>query len=152
LFQIRKRFEDFTEQALNIKFNGNVIQRVEHVRIIGLMVDELLFFKCHIDEINRRITPFINGLRRARKFITEKTAMSLYYAHVQSHLIYMSTIWSGIAQGLMKSLEELQRKALRIVLGKSCFAGKDALYNIKLLPVSVICDMNCCLQVFKIRL
>jgi hypothetical protein len=150
LFQGRKRFEDFTEQALNIKFNGNVIERVEHVRILGLIVDELLSFKCHTDEIKRKITPFIYALRRARKFITEKTAISLYYAHVQSHLIYMSTIWSSISQGLMKSLEVLQRKALRVVLGKSWFAGKDVLYNIKLLPVSVICDVNCCLQVFKI--
>jgi len=150
LFQGRKKFEDFTEQALNIKFNGSVIERVESVKILGLIIDELLSYKSHTDEIKKRITPFIYALRRARKFITEQTAMNLYYAHVQSHLIYMSTIWSGISQGLMKSLEVLQRKALRIVLRKSWFAGKDVLYNIKLLPVSVICDTNCCLQVFKI--
>ena len=150
LFQGRKRFENFTELAMNINFNGTVIERAENVKILGLIIDESLSFKNHIEAIKKRITPFMYALRRARKFVTEKTAINLYYAHVQSHLIYMNTIWSALSLGLMKSLEVLQRKALRIVLRKSWFAGKDILYSIKLLPVSVICETNCCLQVFKI--
>lgn len=151
LFQGKKRFENFTELALNINFNGRIIERSESLKILGLTIDETMSFKDHVDELKKKITPFIYALRRARKFITDKTATELYYAHVQSHFVYMSTIWSGLSLGLMKSLEILQRKALRIVLKKNWFAGKDVLYNIKLLPVSVICETNSCLQVFKIN-
>jgi hypothetical protein len=150
LFQGRRVFENFTETAMNIQFNGNVIERVESVKILGLVVDETLSFRNHIDEIKKKIIPFIYALRRARKFISVNTAKSLYYAYIQSHFVYMSTIWSGISVGLMKSLEVIQRKALRIVLKKSWFAGKQALYSVELLPVSALCRATCCLQVFKI--
>ena len=150
LFNGRKRFESFTEEALNIRFNSAIIERSEKLKLLGLVIDEELSFKPHVDQIKNKIVPFIFALRRARKFITEKTAKDLYFAHVQSHLTYMNSIWSGITSGLMESLEIIQRKALRVVLKKSWFAGKELLYNIRILPVSVICQTNSCLQVFKI--
>ena len=149
LFHGRKRFENFTERAMNIRFNQSIIERSESVKILGLTIDEELSFKEHVDQIKKKITPFIYALRRSRKYITEKTAKDLYYAHVQSHLVYMNTIWSGSAIGLINSLEILQRKALRIVLNKSWFAGDNILYSQRLLPVSVMCQTNCSLMVFK---
>jgi hypothetical protein len=100
--------------------------------------------------IKKRIVPFTYALRRARKIITNKTATDLYYAYVQSHFVYMSAVWAGLSGGLMKSLEVLQRKALRIVNKKGWFAGKEVLYSIRFLPVSVMCQVNSCLLIFKI--
>jgi len=76
--------------------------------------------------------------------------VSLYYAYIQSHFTYMSSVWSAVNHSTMLSLETLQRKSLRIVLKKSWFCSRDELYNIKFLPISVICKSNTCLQISKI--
>jgi hypothetical protein len=55
LFHNKRRQENFYELALNIKFNGIVIERVEHTRLLGLEVDETLSFSYHIYELQKKI-------------------------------------------------------------------------------------------------
>ena len=62
----------------------------------------------------------------------------------------MNFIWAPLTQNLMHSIEVTQRKALRIVLKKSWYCSKSELYNIKILPVSALCNVSTCLQMFKI--
>ena len=47
-------------------------------------------------------------------------------------------------------IEVAQRKSLRIILNKDWFCSRRELYNIDLLPVSTLSDVNLCLNVFKI--
>ena len=113
LFQGRRRFENFTERNLNVTFNGMIVERCEKVKILGLTIDEQLTFKYHVDSIKNKIISFIFALRRARRFMTEVTAINLYYAHVQFRFVYMSTVWSGLTLGLMVS-----RKSFNFLLLK----------------------------------
>lgn len=150
LFHNKMRFESFTEHALNIKFCNILIERVEHIKILGIDIDETLSFKWHLQTIHNRIISFAYALKRIRYLLSDKTLLCLYYAHIQSHLHYMNFIWTPITQYLMNSIEVAQRKALKIILKKSWCCSRNELYNIKILPVSVLCDVNSCLQVFKV--
>lgn len=151
LFHGRKKFEHFTEAALNINFNNLSIERVEFIKLLGLIIDEGLSFRNQVESVENKIIPFTYALRRIRKLITDKLALDLYYAHVQSHLIYMAPLWACIPQYLMASIECIQRKALRVVLNKPWYCSSSELYNEKLLPVSVMCKVNSVLLVAKIK-
>ena len=150
LFHNRMRFESFTEQALNIKFKDILIERVEVVQILGIKIDETLSFKWHIQAIQNKIISFMYALKRISYLLSNETLIMLYYAHIQCHLNYMNFIWAPLTQNLMHSIEVTQRKALRIVLKKSWYCSKSELYNIKILPVSALCNVSTCLQMFKI--
>ena len=89
LFHNRKFQEYCTINSLNLNFNGIRLERVENMRLLGLELDERLTFSKHVSHLHQKIIPFIYALRRIRKFISEKTAIILYFAYVQSRLMYV---------------------------------------------------------------
>jgi hypothetical protein len=151
LFSGRKKFESFTERSLNIQFNNVTIERVESVKIIGLYVDELLNFSTHIEQLKRKINPFVAKLAKIRRFISESTALKLYYANVYSHLIFMNAIWSVAPAYLSDTLGVIQRRALRIVFRKDNRCHNYELFNEKILPFNSICEFHKNLVMFKIK-
>jgi hypothetical protein len=150
LFHNRKKFEHFTNNALNVQFGGKTLERVENIKLLGLIIDETLSFKDHIQSVKNQIISFSYAIKRVKHFFSDKLSLALYYAHVQSRLMYMNSIWCSAPNYCMNSLEIAQRKSLRILLNKSWFCSKSELYTIRILPVSTLCDVSICIQVFKI--
>lgn len=150
LFHNRRRNEFFTEQSLELTLNGIEIERVEHLRLLGLEIDETLNFFYHIKDIKSKIVPFTFALRRIRHLITEKTALLMYYGYIQSRIMYMSPVWSAAPKYLMESLEIAQRKSLRVVFKKNWDCSRTELYSRQLLPVSLLCNLSSNLLMFKI--
>lgn len=151
LFCGRKKFETFTEKSLRIRFNNVEIERVDNVKIVGLYVDELLNFSTHIEQVKRKINPFVAKLAKIRRFISEKTALNLYHANVYSHLIFMNSIWSVAPKYLTDTLGTIQRRALRIVFRKSKRCHNIELFSEKILPFDSICQFHENLVFFKIK-
>lgn len=151
LFSGRKRFEDFTDRALNITFNDQLVSRVESLKILGLHIDELLNFSVQTEQIKRKIIPFIAKLAKIRRFISVQTALKLYYAHIYSHLVFMNAIWCVAPDYLTESLGVIQRRALRIVHRKDRRCHNKELFSEKLLPFNYVCDFHQNLLLFKIK-
>jgi ribonucleases P/MRP protein subunit RPP40 len=53
-FHGRKRFESFTNLALNVKLNNQIIERVETATYLGLRIDEQLNFRDHLNHIKKK--------------------------------------------------------------------------------------------------
>ena len=138
LFHNKKRQEYFYEQALTIRFNGTELERVENLRLLGIILDESLQFSEHIYSIQNKIIPFTFALKRIRNLISQKTALLMYHAYVQSRLMYMNVIWATAPKYMIDSLEITQRKALRITLNKPWHASRKELYSTNTLPVSLL--------------
>lgn len=149
LFHNRKNHENFTIQSLNISFNGHTLERVESMRVLGLEVDERLLYNVHINHLLHKLAPFIYALKRIRKYLTDKTAISMYFAYVESRIAYMSAIWSAAPKYLLDSIDILQRKALRIVFDKDSRCNNKELYSEKILPASKAGEMHTLLLLFK---
>lgn len=150
LFHNKRRQEDFYELALNINFNGMIIQRVEHTKLLGLQIDETLSFAQHIYELQNKIVSFMFALKRIRAFINEKTARTLYFAYIQSRLNYMNTIWIAAPAYSLDSLEIIQRKSLRIVFRKNWYCSGSELYSLQILPVTSMCQYSAAILTFKL--
>ena len=58
MFHNKRRHENFYELALNIRFNGRLIERVEHTKLLGLEIDETLSFTFHIYQLQKKIISF----------------------------------------------------------------------------------------------
>jgi hypothetical protein len=151
IFSGKKKFESFTEPSLDVKFGNEVVERVESVKIVGLNVDETLNFHVQIEQIKNKIIPFVAKLGKIRRFISEKTALKLYFAHVYSNLLFMNSIWSTAPKYLTESIAVIQRRALRIVFRKDRRCHNVELYSEKVLPFSAICEYHQNLILFKIK-
>jgi hypothetical protein len=151
IFSSRKKFEFFTEPSLNVKFGNEIIERVESVKIVGLHVDESLNFSVQLDQVKKKIIPFVAKLGKIRRFISEKTALKLYFAHVYSNLLFMNSIWSIAPKYLTESLAVIQRRALRTVYMKERRCHNEELFSEKVLPFSAVCEFHQNLILFKIK-
>jgi hypothetical protein len=146
-----KRSVESLNLPLNISFNNTIIERVTHLRFLGLVIDEVLKFSFHINSIHARLTSFVFALKRIRRYISLDTAKALYYAFVQSRLSFMNVIWCCAPGYLIESLELLQRKSLRIIFEKDYCCSRLELYSNKFLSVSNLAQYSSLLLVFKMH-
>ena len=58
LFHNKKNHENFTIQTLNINFNGQIIERVQSLRVLGLELDERLSFNNHVNFLHKKNCSF----------------------------------------------------------------------------------------------
>lgn len=151
MFHNRKKFEPFTVSSLNIKFDNVVLERVESIKILGLVIDERLNFNKHVEQINNNCIPFIFAFRRLRPFITERTALEMYYAYIHSRLAYMISLWATAPKYTVESVEILQRKALRIVYRKDRTCRSNELYSEKILPMSKFSEFHTVVLILKMN-
>lgn len=150
-FQGRARLEFFTQRSLNIMLGSEKLERVDSYKYLGLIIDECLTFKPHIDHIKKKIIPMIFAIRRIRCTISEKMAYQLYYAYVNSHLIFMNPLWSVANEALLNQLFVLQKKCLRFIQLKDRLSSSSNLFSEKILPLPVINDYNLLILAFKIK-
>ena len=54
-------------------------------------------------------------MRTAKNILTETALKSVYYALFHSNMIYCLPIWASASSSLLKPIETLQKKAIRIV-------------------------------------
>jgi hypothetical protein len=128
----------------------NKIERVESFKYLGLVIDEQLSFEQHIKHIKAKIIPITFAIRRIRPFISQKTALQLYFAHIYSHLIYMNIFWSNANATLINTLAVVQRRCLRFVYKRYSYSPSSELFSENILPLVQLNTYNLLLTAFKI--
>ena len=62
--------------------------------------------------------------RIVERFLDEKVKERCYFALVRPHLEYAASVWDPVQKDLIRELNEIQRKAARII--KNCYGRTDS--------------------------
>lgn len=103
--------------VFNYTLRGVEIERVDHIKDLGVILDTQLTFKRHVSYIvdkASRILGFI--FRIAKDFSDVHCLKSLYCSLVRSTLEYCSVIWNPHYQNGLDRIESVQRRFLRFAL------------------------------------
>ena len=106
-------------EETNVEINGKSISRVHKAKSLGLLIDEHLTWKHHVDEVVKKISKAIGALKRVRPFISVKTALEIYHALIQPHFDYCSSVWDECNVTLCDKLQKLQNRAARVITKSS---------------------------------
>ena len=136
----------FNEKATdrnNINFQisvqGNDIKRVSKFKLLGVIVDERLTWKDHINYISSKISQGLYGMRRVKHYVSRETLTKIYYAFVHSHLSFGNAIWGNTFDKYLNQLVVLQKKAVRIIHNAPYNAHTHPLFSLsKILPLKKI--------------
>ena len=101
---------------LSICIAGSPVSRVGFCKFLGLVVDEHLSFKLHINHLINKISSNIGIISRIRRYINTKTAITLYYSLIYPHLNYCNLIWASNYSTILHPLLILQKRFLRVAL------------------------------------
>lgn len=109
-----------------LELNGYKIDYVDEFKFLGITIDTSLSWKAHIDLTCKRVLSAIGILSRTKNMFPKHVLLKIYQTLICCHLNYGIILWG---QHNTK-IENLQRRALRLVLHKKYNSGHtEALYS-----------------------
>ena len=138
-----KRFQNL---HLNISANNIPIEKVNSIKFLGVEIDSLLNWNCHINVIQRKISRSLGIMYQVKNKINVDSKLTLYNTLIFPHLMYCCSVWGITYVTRLQCLIVLQKKALRIIANTSYNAHSSFLfYNfrcLKLLDLVKFCVNN----------
>ena len=104
---------------LVIEINNTRLERVNKLKYLGVLLDNTLSWKDHIEYIGNKILSRLGVLRRARKVLPKPTCLMLYNTIVLPLFDYCSPVWDSCGAGSKDYLDKLNRRAACIIEGRS---------------------------------
>ena len=101
--------------------NRKAIAQKDHVKYLGVLMDQHLAWKQQISNISKKISRGIGILAKLRGSMDQKLLINIYYCLVFSHLCYGVEAWGSACETNLKRLIVLQNKAVRILTGNQYF-------------------------------
>jgi hypothetical protein len=104
-------------------------------KLVGVHFDENLSFDTHVRHICTKLSKSLFYLNRAKNFVDKQSLKILYYSLVHSNLLYCIGTTSAMNQTNLKKIKNLQKKAVRIIVGEKYNANNAPIFFAhKILP------------------
>ena len=116
-------------ENFNIVLNGETIDCRSSEKYLGLILDNNLSFKPHIDYVCCKISKALGIIYRSRDFLPKSVLVSLYYSLVYPYLNYCIIAWGNTFDSHLQPLRVLQKKIIRIILFKSFGSPSSPLFH-----------------------
>ena len=101
-----------------LKISDTVIKREQSLKFLGVIVDENLSWRNHIDLLENKIAKNVGVLFKASKLLNFSCLKNIYFALIHSYINYANIVWaSSCRTGLAKILLK-QKQAVRIIFQK----------------------------------
>ena len=99
----------------NFMFKGVKICQSPTTKYLGLYIDDKLSWASHINYVRNSLVKFIGIFYHLRNFLPESTAIQIYYSFIYSKIKYAIEIYGTAKASLLKPLQVLQNKLLKLL-------------------------------------
>ena len=111
---------------------GHQLEVVDHEKDLGVIIDCELTFDLHIAEKVNKANMVLGIIRNSFLHLDKESFMCLYKAMVRPHLEYANQVWAPRYQRQIDALENVQRRATRLIPGLKHLSYEDRLKYLKL--------------------
>ena len=105
------------------------IDKVDHTKFLGVVIDQNLSFQNHIQYIKGKISRGIGILYKCRLLFNQNTKISLYNAFIYPYFNYCISIWGNTFDCFLKPLIILQKRAVRLIVGAKRYDHTDPIFD-----------------------
>ena len=89
---------------LQLKINGEIIDKVESTKFLGLHIDDKLNWKQHIDYVQNKLSKTASIMYRMRYILNENTLRTLYTSLYLPYINYCSEVWGNTYKTYMNKI------------------------------------------------
>ena len=104
-----------SQSNISLNFDSRQVNSEDEVEILGVIYDKTLSYKSHIEKVARTASGKLAMLRRISWLLDQQGRETLYKAQVRSLLEYSPLTWGGAAAKHLALLDQVQRRARRII-------------------------------------
>ena len=135
----RKQLPDL----INLKFGKKSIKRVKYVKFLGVLVDEHLSWKFHINELCKKLSRTTGIFYKVRHYVPLQTLICLYNSLFSSFLNYGIIVWGLTHDSYLNQLFLLQKKILRCIKFQPLTAPSAPLFHsLKIIKLQDMLHLN----------
>ena len=98
-----------------IKVANTEIKKCIFYKYLGVLLDETLSWKPHIDYICRKISRMCGIFSKLRYATNFPLLIQVYHALVASHLQYCNLVWGNASETILSPLKKMQNRIIRII-------------------------------------
>ena len=131
---MRKKPTTWSELATRLCLNGQTLDRVKAVKLVGVWVDTWLVWDRNTSESSKKAYARVSMLTKL-KYAGVKTEdlVHIYILYIRSVLEYCSVLWHSTLTGdQSQAIERVQKTCLKIILGTDYTSYSMALENCSL--------------------
>ena len=103
------------ENRIVLTLAGKKIFESKKVKYLGIILDDRLTWRIHINELCKKLGRTVGMLFKLRHQCNKRILRSLYFSLFESHLSYGLPVWGSANQTLRQKLSLLQKKAIRAI-------------------------------------
>ena len=103
------------QQHFNVILDDTVLDRVKCTKFLGVLIDENLTWKCHIDCVSKTLSRNIGIMNKLKYFIPGRILYSLYCTFILPYVNYGILIWGNTCKVYLDKLIKLQKWAIRTI-------------------------------------
>ena len=101
-----------TREDLNVLLDNTALERV---KFLGVLIDECLTWKNHIDCISKTISRNIGVMNKLKHYIPYRILHTLYCTLILPYLSYGILVWGNTCKSYLDKLINLQKLAIRTI-------------------------------------
>ena len=103
----------------SILIRNRVINRVRSAKFLGVILDENLNFKTHVDAIRSKVSKSSGVLYRLSYFMPRHVLRNIYISLVYPYLCYCIEVWGGSCKTECGKLSTIQNKCFRSIYSQN---------------------------------
>ena len=112
-----------------MKINNVVLPRVAATKFLGIILDDKLSWKPHIQSVKSKLSSVLSIMYKASKLINTAGMYTLYCSLFHPYLSYCNEIWGNTYTSNVKCLFTLQKKSIRQICIADILAHTNEMFK-----------------------
>ena len=136
---------------IQIKINNDItLHALDTVKLLGVTIDNKLSFKTHVANLCQKATQSIRSFNRIRRYLNVDQCLLLLNSYILSAFSYAPILWMFGSKSSSKAINDIHKRALRIVYGTSNGTLHDLLKTNNLVRIHELHLRQLLCEIFKI--
>ena len=94
---------------LNVILDSTALEKVKHTTFLGVLIDDCLTWKNHIDCVSKTISRNIGVMNKLKHFVPTRILHALYCTLILPYLNYGILIWGDTCKSYLDKLIKLKK-------------------------------------------
>ena len=114
---------------LDFSINDTKIDRVTETLFLGVIIDECLTWKPHLQNLTRKISKSLGIIYKSSFCLNKNSLCTLYYTLVYPYLYYCVCVWGLTYHSNLKRLVTLHKRAVRAISRSAFDAHTEPIFK-----------------------
>jgi hypothetical protein len=98
---------------IHIDYCNNQIAKSTNTRFLGLIIDNMLLWKGHVDWLMSKLSSACYAIRAIKLYMSQETLRMIYFSYFHSVMTYGIIFWGNSPFNIL--IFRLQKRVIRII-------------------------------------